>query len=183
VNVPHPDCIVDAGPHVQKGFEWIGGHAVEKPAKGAECAVVAMTIASHLGNHVAANNLGSLLGADAGYRINGGSAQRVRKVTLSFVTRGRFPGNRPPRGNSPIPPDLAVELVSPTDTAEDIESRVADFMSVGVRLFGVVYPASRSVWVLRADGSAARLTGTQPLSGEDVVPGFSRAVADLFQGV
>jgi len=75
------------------------------------------------------------------------------------------------------------EVISPNDTAEDMEQRIADFMSVGTRLFWVVYPATRTVWVLRGDGSARCLTEQQELSGEDVIPGFTCPVASLFAGI
>jgi Uma2 family endonuclease len=177
-----PELLAEEEIVLQDGFEWIDGEAQEKPM-GVESSYVTGRLARALGNHVEANNLGFVLPPDTGYQINVGSSRRVRKPDVTFVASGRFPDDRLPRGNSRIAPDLAVEVISPNDTAEDIEQRIADFLSVGVRLFWIVYPATRSVWVLRQDGTAARLSEAQTLSGEDVVAGFACPIATLFAGI
>ena len=182
MNMLPQDLLVEEEPELENGFEWIDGQAVEKPM-GFESSRVNVTLGRLLDAHVVSNNLGFVFGPEAGYRIAVGSSRRVRKPDSSFVPNDRFPDNRVPRGNSSVVPDLAVEVISPNDTAEDIEQRIADFLSVGVRLFWTVYPATRSVWVLRRDGTAARLVEGQDLSGEDVVPGFSCPVAALFAGI
>jgi Uma2 family endonuclease len=81
-----------------------------------------------------------------------------------------------------IPPDLAAEVIS-NDSAEELEARVADYLGAGTRLMWVVHPQARSAWAVRPDGSAARLTGEQELSGEDVLAGFACKVQDLFTGL
>jgi Uma2 family endonuclease len=182
MNMLPPELLADEEIELEKGFEWVDGHAVEK-AMGLESSLVGGNLITVLGAHVRLNNLGFVFHSEAGYQIPVGSSRRVRKPDVSFVANGRFPDNRPPRGNSRIAPDLAVEVISPNDTSEDIEQRIADFLSVGTRLFWIVYPATRSVWVLRRDGSAARLTEAQELSGEDVVPGFTCPIATLFIGI
>jgi Uma2 family endonuclease len=174
--------LVDEVPDLDNGFEWIDGQVVEK-AMGAESSRVGTILCRVLDTHATAHNLGPVFNSEAGYRINVGSSRRVRKPDVSFIAQGRLPDNRVPRGNILIAPDLAVEVISPNDIAEDIEQRIADFLSVGTRLFWIIYPATRSVWVLRKDGSGARLTEAQELSGEDVVPGFSCPIATLFAGI
>jgi Uma2 family endonuclease len=150
---------------------------------GAESGLVNANLMYQVKAFLADNDVGFAFPPDVGYRINVGSSRRVRKPDLTFVARGRFDDDRPPRGDITIAPDLAAEVISPNDLAEDIEGRIADFLSVGTRLFWVVYPATRTVWVLRRDGSAARLTEQQELSGEDVIPGFVCPVSSLFVGV
>jgi Uma2 family endonuclease len=177
--IPHD--LPEADIHTENGCEWIDGRIVEK-AMGMESSFVSLNLASHLRAHVVAGALGFVFPGDLGYQINVGSSRRVRKPDVSFIASARLEGGRILRGNCRIAPDLAVEVISPNDEAEEIEQRVADFMSVGTRLFWIVYPATRSVWVLRADGSAQRLTAQQNLSGEDVVPGFSCPIESLFAG-
>jgi Uma2 family endonuclease len=183
MNMLPPDLLAEQDIELENGFEWIDGQVVEKPPLGAEAGIVNVNLLRRVADHVAANNLGFVFTPDVGYQIPVGSSRRVRKPDLSFVAQGRFPDNRVPRGNIRIAPDLAVEVISPNDNAEEIEQRIADFLSVGVRVFWIVYPATRSVWVLRKEGTAARLTEAQELSGEDVVPGFSCPVAALFAGL
>ncbi len=79
-----------------------------------------------------------------------------------------------------IPPDLEVEVVSPNELAEDTEARVTDYLAAGVKLLWIIYPSTRSIWILHRDGTAARLTEAQDLSGEDVVPGFTCSIRTLF---
>jgi Uma2 family endonuclease len=178
-----PAELSEDGPELENGLEWIDGQIVEKPGMGAESSIVTGKLFRRLGDYAETKNLGHVFPPDVGYRIAVGSSRRVRKPDVSFVARGRFPDDRVPRGNITLAPDLAAEVISPNDLAEDIEQRIADFFSVETRLFWVIYPTTRSAWVLRRDGSALRLTGERELSGEDVIPGFSCALADLFAGI
>jgi hypothetical protein len=62
-------------------------------------------------------------------------------------------------------------------------SNVTMKLEFGVKLIWILYPITRSIWVLRADGSAARLTEDKDLSGENIVPGFTCRIATLFAGI
>jgi Uma2 family endonuclease len=162
------------------GYELIDGQLVEKPM-GAESSRVTVRLLVRLGAYVEAQQLGFVLDSECGYqKIFPNDPKRVRKPDVSFIARGRLPNDRTPRGNVSVYPELAVEVVSPNDAAEDIETRVDDFLGAGTKLMWVLYPNTASVWVIRKDGSAARLKGSQELSGEDVVPGFACQVQALF---
>jgi Uma2 family endonuclease len=84
-----------------------------------------------------------------------------------------------PKGWAKIVPDLAVEVVSPNDLAEDLEEKIVDYEKVGVPLVWVMNPRSRTVMVYRGDGSVSRLHEDDELSGEDVIPGFRCPVRDI----
>ena len=84
-----------------------------------------------------------------------------------------------PDGWIRICPDLAVEVVSPNDTAEELDENLKDYESAGIALVWVLYLKSRSVMIYRGDGSIGRAHETDELSGEDVIPGFRCAVRDL----
>jgi Uma2 family endonuclease len=79
-----------------------------------------------------------------------------------------------------IPPDLAVEVASPSDEVYDLEQKVEEYLRAGVRLIWVIHPEVRAIQVTRADRSGHRLGPGDELSGEDVVPGFRCPVASLF---
>jgi Uma2 family endonuclease len=160
--------------------EVIDGRLVEKPGGGQVGAVGAHLIAL-LGRHVERQRSGLVMAGTCGYQdLFPADPTRVRKPDISFIARDRVANAPLPRGNLSIAPDLAVEVIAPGDTAEDIESRVADFLGAGTKLVWVLYPATASVWVIRKDGSGARLKGTQELTGEDVIPGFACQVQALF---
>ncbi len=161
-------------------YEWINDQLREKSPMGAKANLVATILAIDLGAFARGKGLGLVFTQECGYQIFPGDPRKLRKPDVSFIPRGRLPDNRPPDGHVTVPPDLEVEVVSPNDEAEEIDRRVADYLSAGVKLIWIVYPATRSVWVVRRDGSAARLTEAQELSGEDVLPGFTLPIRNLF---
>jgi Uma2 family endonuclease len=75
---------------------------------------------------------------------------------------------------------LAVEVVSPNDTASALEEKLEDYQKAGVPLVWVIYPNSRTVWVCRSDGSMSHLHENDELSGEVVIPGFRCPVREIF---
>ena len=109
-----------------------------------------------------------------------GSAESYTEAGRLVRGAGRLPNEKPFRGYSKVAPDLAFEIVSPNDLAEEVNEKVVEFLGAAVRLVWVVYPASRTVHVFRPNGGAAYLLEADQLSGEDVVPGFSCRVADVF---
>ncbi len=161
-------------------YEWIDGQLKERPPLGAESNRVAAILIRLLDAYAATNQLGLVFASECGYKIFASDPKKIRKPDISFIARGRLPNDRPPRGHITIPPDLEVEVVSPNDLAEEIDERVADYLAAGVKLLWIIFPSTRSVWALRRDGTAARLTETQELSGEDVVAGFTCPLRTLF---
>ena len=104
----------------------------------------------------------------------------MRRPDLSLVARGRFPNEVVPDFDIPIPPDLCAEVVSPNETYEQIEDKVVEFLGVGVRLFWIVSPEAKTVLVRRPNKTCTALDVTDILNGEDVLPGFTCPVAELF---
>jgi Uma2 family endonuclease len=103
----------------------------------------------------------------------------VRRPDVSFVRFGRFLGEALPKGWCKIVPDLAVEVVSPNDTAYEIDEKLEDYRKAGVPLVWVINPNSRIVWVIRGDGSVSHLIQDDELSGENVIPGFRCKVREV----
>jgi Uma2 family endonuclease len=164
----------------QHRFEWVDGQLKEKPSMGAKANRVATILARLLDTHAAAHRLGWVFAEKCGYQSFPHESRRVRFPDVSFIARGRVPNDHLPDGHMTVPPDLDVEVVSPNELAEETEARVADYLSVGVKLLWMIYPNTRSIWVLHRDGTAARLTEAQELSGEDVLPGFTCPIRTLF---
>jgi Uma2 family endonuclease len=80
----------------------------------------------------------------------------------------------------PGAPDLAVEVLSPSNRWRDVREKVADLLAAGTRLVWVIDPPRRKVTVYRALLAPHVLGPTDILDGEDVVPGFSLPVSALF---
>jgi Uma2 family endonuclease len=163
-------------------FELINGQLVEKNM-GAKSSLVGLNATTLLKNHARPSNLGLVFPADCGYQAFTDDPDRVRFPDGSFIARGRLPDDRAPKGHIRIAPDLMIEVVSPNDAAWEIDQRVDDFLRAGTRLVWVIYPDTRKVLVHRQGGSSARLGANDQLSGEDVLPGFTCSVADLFVGI
>lgn len=184
MNLIPPDIDVDAEwlrtLENEHRYEWIEGQIREKPRMGARANRVATVLAGFLDAHARTNRLGWVFTQECGYQSFPHEPKRVRFPDVSFVARGRMPNDQVPDGHMRVPPDLEVEVVSPNELAEDTEARVADYLAAGVRLIWIIYPSTRSVWLVRRDGTAARLTETQDLSGEDVLPGFTCPLQTLF---
>src|SRR5438128_725731 len=107
----------------KRGYELINGEWVEKNM-GAQAGRVGQIVNRHVDIHADAHQLGLVFNSDAGYQIFADKPTRVRKPDGSFIRRGRLPEDKPPRGYLRIAPDLAMEVISPNDLAEEVEERV-----------------------------------------------------------
>ena len=97
-----------------------------------------------------------------------------------FSLPKKIPSTGLPDGYISGAPDLAIEIVSPNDTATEIQDKVQDYLNYGTRLIWVVYPRQKIVIVHYPDGTAKTLGATDRLDGETVIAGFSCAVGDIF---
>jgi Uma2 family endonuclease len=162
-----------------ESYELVDGRPVEKPM-GAESDLIAAAVITALNNTVRPQRLGYVFGSQTGFRCFPARKGLVRKPDVSFVIRGRFPDERIPKGDILLAPDLAVEVVSPNDLYEEVELKVNEYLSAGVRLVWVVSPSAKTILVRRPNKSCTTLDRTDTLNGEDVLPGFSCSVAELF---
>ena len=105
----------------------------------------------------------------------------VRGPDVAFVRASRLPPRDQWRGYFQGAPDIAVEIVSPGNTAAEIAEKVAEYLAAGARLVWVAHPVRLTVTVHRADGTITLLYETDTLTGEDVLPAFRARVADLFE--
>jgi Uma2 family endonuclease len=160
-------------------MELVDGELREK-GMGIESSFVQSRLNRLLGNHVEDHKLGMMLEGEAGYRCFPHRPRLVRKPDISFVRNGRFPNDRPPLGYTDLVPDLVIEVLSPNDSAFEVQERLNDFLLVQVPAVWMVDPHTRTVQVFRPDGTSRRLTAADELTGDPVLPGFRVRVADLF---
>lgn len=135
-----------------------------------------------LNAHVKPANLGHVAGPNAGYQYPALDSGRLKFPDVSFIAAGRMTGGLP-KGWASIPPDLVMEVVSPNDEADEVQQKVGQWLAGGVRLVWVVYPEAREVVVHHPDRHSQTLVLGEELTGEDVLPGFRVAVAELFEGL
>ena len=104
----------------------------------------------------------------------------VRGPDVSYWSAERLPFHLVPRGYPDVAADLCVEVLSPSRRPVDLAEKIEEYLQRGVRLVWIVDPISRTVAVHRPNQPVRNLTETDTLSGEDVLPGFTCLVADLF---
>jgi len=159
--------------------ELIRGELRTMPPAGEEHGIVAGEAFGLLRNHVRGHNLGQVFAAETGFILEH-DPDLVRAPDVAFVAAARFQGRAPSRRYSELVPDLVVEVVSPYDTAPEVEEKVQTWLQAGVRLVWVIHPSTRSVTEYRSPREIRRLTEREQLDGGDVVPGFSCRVRELF---
>jgi len=160
-------------------YELVKGELFEMPPAGGRHGDVAMQIGSLLNFHVRANQLGRVFAAETGFILRRGP-DTVRAPDASFVTKQRLPEGELPAGYIELAPDLAVEVVSPGDTAREIRDKAADWLSAGTRLVWVINPDTRSATVYRSLEDVQDLSEDDILEGGGVIPGFACDIRDLF---
>ena len=166
-------------PDADERYELVAGFIVAEPRPLPRHGWVAVRIASLLERHVRAARLGAV-SAESGFLL-GRSPDTLRGPDVAFVSRERLAAYcASMRGYFPGPPDLAVEVLSPSDRWGELRGKVADYLAAGTRMVWVVDPERRQVTTYRALLAPRILREDDVLEGEAVVPGFSVAVAELF---
>lgn len=140
----------------------------------------ASNLAFLLTGHVKKHHLGKVIIAEVGYRLTT-NPDTVYAPDIAFVSKDRVPSVNVRDKFSAGAPDLAVEVLSPSDTMVAVEQKVRDYLDAGSKLVWVLNPKRKSATVHRANGSVALLKDADRLDGEDVIPSFGCSVAELFE--
>lgn len=140
---------------------------------------VAMNIGVSLTQHVRNQGLGQVVAAETGFEL-ASDPDHVRAPAVAFVCRKRLGELGETAGFWPGAPDLAVEVVSPTDRFADVEAKVLDWLHAGTAMVVVANPEARSLTVYRSLSDVRVLTGDTVLDGADVVPGWRLPVREAF---
>ena len=160
-----------------KRFELVQGLIVEMAPSSPRNSVIAMRIGRFIGNYVEEHDLGYVMGPDGGYTL---SPDNVRIPDISFVSKARAP-TLPERFIGG--PDLAVEVLSPSETSRSVIDKVRLFLSAGTRIVWVIYPDERVVDVYRPAGEGMHVQefdAESTLDGGEVLPGFTLPVQKIF---
>lgn len=160
--------------------ELVGGNLVVITPAGFAHGRVAGKIFAALHTFVHANQLGETCAAETGF-VLARNPDTVRAPDAAFVTASRAALQVRKEGYFDGAPDLAVEVVSPNDTDEDLHQKVLDYLRAGSRQVWVVRPRSRTVSVFRSFSDVSVLGEGDAIVGHDLLPGFSLPVEQIFQ--
>lgn len=160
--------------------ELIGGEVVQMPPVGGVHGKIVGRVHRRLIEHVEHRGGGEVVVGEVGFVLTlPYDPERVRAPDVAFISADRLPSGRLPQGFLRGAPDLAVEVLSPSDNPIDVQQRVRDWLEGGARLVWVVAPQAATVTVYRADGSARLLREYEMLEGEDVLPGLLIPLAQI----
>lgn len=163
--------------HKDRLYELVDGVLVEK-AMGSYESLLGAEIIRLLGNWVKPRKLGAVLGADGMLRLAPGL---VRIPDVSFLAMDKFPRGKFPRDKiARLSPDLAVEVLSDSNTREEMAEKLQDYFNSGARLVWYVDPKRREARVFTSPADSRLLTENDVLDGGDVLPGFTLNLRELF---
>ena len=158
--------------------ELVRGELIKMSPAGYDHGVITMRLARRIALFAEKHNMGDVPSAETGYILER-DPDTVREADVSFVRADRVP-KKPNPGFFDGAPDLAVEVLSPTDRASEVAEKIEQWLSAGCQLVWVVDPKRQTVTVHRDPRHAVVLHADDILSGEDVLPGFEVKVADIF---
>ena len=156
------------------GYEYVKGALVPMAAPSLGHAKISTRITHYLFTHVSENDLGEVY-VEAGFQVG----ERGMKPDVAFISTARLPEDE--SKGSPIPPDFAVEVLSPTDIHWRVAEKVQAYLEAGTQMVWVVESVMKTVTVYRSVTDIKVFTANDTLTGEDVVPGFSCQVTQLFE--
>ncbi len=176
-SLPYPATEKDRNKPENKGCELIDGVLVDK-AMGANESVLGLYLGRIIGNHVAQDDLGAILGTDGFFYLEGG---QIRAPDVSFIPWSALPEEKiPERGHSHVEPAVFVEVLSPDNTAAEIDRKLREFFAAGAQLAWVINPRTKSARVYTSAKRFKELDVDGTLDGGKVLPGFKLPLAELF---
>ena len=161
-------------------YEVVNGELIDMGNSGAKHGYIAIILSSALFTVVMTRKLGALFDSSTAFKMKNGNK---RSPDISFVAKERLQGLTDlPDGFLEGAPDLAVEVLSPGNTVEEIHDKLVEYFENSARLVWVIHPKENYVLVYRSAQEPDRLLKlSDSLEGEEIVPSFSLPVADLFQ--
>jgi Uma2 family endonuclease len=148
------------------------------PYHGNMCAELSMALCAY----AKARKLGAVWDSSTGFWMYN---RNCRAPDVSFVTRERLQAlgiKRQTRNFFPGAPDLAVEVLSPSNARVEIDERLKDFFASGTQVAWIINPDTECVEVCHAPDKRKLLGSGADLDGEHLLPGFRYPIADLFKG-
>jgi len=156
-------------------YEIVDGQPEEKEMPGAQHGGICTRLAIELGMYLRANRLGELY-VETSFQI--GANERI--PDLAFVSATRMPPEGEPDTKWPMPPDLAVEVISPNDLYEKVYAKTMEYLAAGVQQVWLVSPEHHTVTIYRSTTHITAFPGDRDLVSEDLFPGFQCSLREIF---
>ncbi len=160
-----------------EGYEYVKGELVPMPDASIRHSEIGMNLSHYLNIHVREKKNGRVYSLELSFKVG----ERVLKPDLAFVSAERLNDDQDKNKGFPIPPDLAIEVISPSDIHSRVIGKALAYLDAGTRCVWIVDPVSQTVTVYKSETDINILTREDTLTGDDVVPGFSCPVELLFE--
>lgn len=157
-------------------YEVVDGQEEAKMA-GAKHGEICAQITGELFSYLKRNKTGRLYSSNTTFQIGGNE----RMPDVAFVTSARIPADGAPTSKWEIPPDLAIEVISPNDVWEKVNDKVREYFAAGVQQVWLVSQKAEEVTVYDSPTQIRVVTAAEDLTSETLLPGFRCHVADLFR--
>lgn len=161
-------------------YELIEGELHRMTPAGGEHGVLASTFNIALGYFIDLHDLGVTCAAETGFTL-AKNPDTTRAPDFAFVSNARIPQTGIPKSYWPFAPDLAVEVVSPNDTYNEVEDKITTWLHYGTLIVIVINPRQRNVKVYRSLTDITIFNIGDTLTLPDMFPGFSYPVSKLFR--
>lgn len=161
-------------------YDLIKGRPYRMPPTGGEHGGIGFEFGALIRNHVVEHRLGKGFGAETGFLV-ARDPDTVLAPDIAFIRADRLPPAADLIKFVPVAPDLAVEIVSPSDRETEVAEKVQAYLEAGVALVLVVRPRPRTIAIHAPDQPPRVLSEGDVLDFGDVLPGFRLPVVDIFR--
>lgn len=160
-------------------YELIEGELNRVSPTSAESSIVTSRLSRFIDQYVANHKLGWAMSAECGFVFRR-DPDTVVAPDISYVRKGRMPAGFNFQSYIPVTPDFVVEVVSPSNTATEINRKLTLYQNAGVPLIWIVYPVQRLVTVHQPGHAPATVREGEVLGGSDVFTGLRIPLAEVF---
>ncbi len=170
------ETIIDAALNLERSYEFVDGEPEEKEMPGARHSGICTRLARKLGNFVEDNQLGEVY-QESSFQLK--VTERIPDI--AFIAADRLPPEGEPETKWLIVPDLAVEVISPTDYYEKVHSKAMEFLTAGVKVVWIVSPENQTITTYRSSTNIMAFPYEAELVCEDLLPGFRCPLREIFK--
>ena len=157
-------------------YELVDGEILMSPC-GMRGSEVAAKILGLIYTYLSEHSIGKVYTPDVGIQFPSGN---VRSPDVTYVSNAKLPGGRSPKTFGEVIPDLAVEVLSPSDSMRELGRKIGEFLENGVPLVWLVDPERETVTIYRSLSDTEQLTAADRITAEPILPGFSADIRLFF---
>jgi Uma2 family endonuclease len=160
-------------------FELVHGHLVEREMSPVS-AYVATEICGHFRDYLKSNPIAFAIGDGAGFTLHHEEMDLLRKPDACVVLKSRLVQGKLPDTRFDFSPDMAVEVLSPSDVWYDVEAKIREYLDAGTKVVWLANPPRQRITAYLPDGTETSFGPNDEITAEEILPGFRMTVRDVF---